>query len=70
MRYIKKFNEGMNFDKYNQLAPDKIVDVFYDKIKDSIDNSEDCTALVNNLIKINGKVPDFIQALINKKDKK
>lgn len=57
--------------KYNELIPDTTIDVFYKRIKEEkekIKNGESSDmldSLVRNLIKVNNKVPEHIQYMLN-----
>lgn len=54
--------------KYGEILPDMIVDIFYDRIKKSIENNDknNFDRWVNRLLVVNGnKIPDKIKNLID-----
>jgi hypothetical protein len=57
----------MNHTKYGELAPDDIIDIFYERIGKII-SGEDTTDTIENwlkrIIRVNGKIPDVIQILV------
>lgn len=57
----------MENTKYGELVPDKIVDTFYKRIEQCI-NEKNSTYTIENwvksLIRVNGKIPDKIKNLI------
>ena len=55
----------LDTSKYNELAPDFIIDTFYIEIKKRIENKTPIESYVSNLVRINGKVPKHIQELID-----
>jgi hypothetical protein len=58
--------EMRKYIDYGEFIPDKIVDTFYDRIKDKIEHDENYEHYVRNLLKINGgKLPTKIENLIN-----
>jgi hypothetical protein len=57
-------NNGKMEHKYGELVPDKIIDSFYKQIKKCIDEKRSYEHYINNLIKINGRIPDLIKKLI------
>jgi hypothetical protein len=55
--------------KQNNLIPDFLIDTFLKRIKDCIDLNLPYEHYTRNLVKLNGKLPEEIEILINEKMK-
>jgi len=50
--------------KYREIIPDSTIDAYYKLIKRRIEKGQNIENPINNLIQINGKLPNIIKELI------
>jgi len=58
----------MTHDKYNELAPDDIIDTFQKQIERCIEEGSNYDHYTRNLVSVNRRIPPHIKAIIDKDD--